>query len=226
MHKILAFSLVSLGLSACNNPTDDSPSKIINMEGYQTKHTSANPYIFEYNDIVYNLKADQPSDTAHLKFKNLLKKMPSNDNDLDILKTKRKVLIHLGCLKEAYAFTEKILAKTNNSKLQEVQCVFLRKMGKNADEIKECYEKTAHSYLKEINLIPKAALRYQYALWGYHAAMFHAGNIEYIDKLQEIIDYHNIEDHKRTYQQMYENILNPSVFQKRLDAIPYNPDCQ
>lgn len=226
MHKILACSLVSLGLSACNNPTDDSPSKIINMEGYKTKHTSANPYIFEYNDIVYNLKADQPSDTAHLKFKNLLKKMPSNDNDLDILKTKRKVLIHLGCLKEVYAFTEKILAKSNDSKLQEVQCVFLRKMGKNADEIKECYEKTAHSYLKEINLIPKAALRYQYALWGYHAAMFHAGNIEYIDKLQEIIDYHNIEDHKRTYQQMYENILNPSVFQKRLDAIPYTPDCQ
>ncbi|MBJ9720184.1 hypothetical protein I5515_00015 [Acinetobacter calcoaceticus] len=226
MHKILAFSLVSLGLSACNNPTDDRPSKIINMESNQTQHISANPYIFEYNDIVYSLKSGQSPNTVHLKFKNLLNKMPSSDNNLDILKTKRKVLIHLGCLKEAYAFTEKILAKTNNSKLQEVQCIFLIKMGRNAHEIKECYEKTAHSYLKEINLIPKAALRYQYALWGHHAAMFHAGNIEYKDKLQEIVDYHNMEDHKRTYQQMYENILNPIVFRKRLDAIPYTPDCQ
>lgn len=225
MHKILAFSLVSLGVSACDHPTDDSPSKIINMESNQVQPTSANPYIFEYNDIVYGLKAGQDPDTAQLKLKNLLKKMPSSDNNLDILKTKRKVLIHLGCLKEAYAFTEKILVKTNNSKLQEVQCIFLRKMEKTAHEIKECYEKTAHSYLNEINLIPKAALRYQYALWGYYAAMFHAGHIEYKDKLQEIIDYHNNEDHKKTYQQMYENILDPNVFQKRLDAIPYRPNC-
>ena len=226
MHKILAFSLVSLGVSACNNPIDDSPSKIINMENYQKKYTSTNTYIFEYNDIIYSLKNEQEPKTAQLKLKNLLKKMPSNDNNLDILKTKRKVLIHLGCLKEAYISTEKILAKTNDAKLQEAQCIFLRKMGKNAHEIKECYEKTANSYFNEINLIPRAALRYQYALWGYYAAMFHAGHIEYKDKLQEIIDYHNIEDHKKTYQQMYENILNPHVFQKRLDAIPYSPNCQ
>ncbi|WP_454666456.1 hypothetical protein [Acinetobacter calcoaceticus] len=225
MHKILAFSLVSLGLSACDRPTDDSPSKIINMESNQKQYTSTNPYIFEYNDIVYNLKAGQSPGTTHLKFKNLLKKMSSNDNNLDILKTKRKILIHLGCLNEAYAFTEKILAKKNDSKLQEVQCIFLRKMGKNAHQIKECYEKTAHSYLNEINLIPKAALRYQYALWGHYAAMFHAGHIEYKDKLQEIINYHNIEDHKKTYQQMYKNVMDPDVFQKRLDAIPYTPDC-
>ena len=225
MHKILAFSLVSLGLSACDHPTDDSPSKIINMESNQKQYTSANPYIFEYNDILYHLKVGQAPDTTHLKFKNLLKKMPTNDNNLEILKTKRKVLIHLGCLNEAYAFTEKILAKTNDSKLQEVQCIFLRKMDKNAHEIKECYEKTAESYLNEINLIPKAAIRYQYALWGHYAAMFHAGHIEYKDKLQEIIDSHNIEDHKRTYQQMYENIMDPNVDQKRLDDIPYSPEC-
>ncbi|MGE8550183.1 MAG: hypothetical protein ACN6NN_04660 [Acinetobacter calcoaceticus] len=226
MHKILAFSLASLGLSACNNPTDDSPSKIINMESNQTQHTSATPYIFEYNDIVYTLKVGQDPDTAHLKFKNLLKKIPLSDNNLDILKTKRKVLIHLGCLKGAYIVTEKILNKTDSSQLQEMQCIFLRKMKKDAHEIKECYEKTAHSYLDEINLIPKAAVRYQYVLWGHYAAMFHAGHIEYRDKLQEIIDYHNIEDHKKTYQQMYENILNASAFQKRLDAIPYSPNCQ
>lgn len=226
MHKILAFSLASLGLSACNNPTDDRPSKILNMESNQTQHTSATPYIFEYNDIVYTLKAGQDPDTVHLKFKNLLKKIPSSDNNLDILKTKRKVLIHLGCLKVAYIVTEKILNKTDSSQLQEMQCIFLRKMKKDAHEIKECYEKTAHSYLNEINLIPKAAVRYQYALWGHYAAMFHAGHIEYRDKLQEIIDYHNIEDHKKTYQQMYENILNASAFQKRLDAIPYSPNCQ
>lgn len=51
-------------------------------------------------------------------------------------------------------------------------------------------------------------------------------NMQYRDKLQEIIDYHNIEDHKKTYQQMYKNILNASAFQKRLDAIPYSPNCQ
>jgi len=224
VHKILAFSLVSLGLSACDHPTDDSPSKIINMESNHKQYTPANPYIFEYNDIVYSLKAGQPQDTSHRKFKNLLKKIPSNDNNLDILKTKRKVLIHLGCLKDAYIVTEKILNKTDSSQLQEMQCIFLRKMKKDAHEIKACYEKTAHSYLNEINLIPKAAIRYQYALWGHYAAMFHAGHIEYKDKLQEIVDYHHIEDHKRTYQQMYENILNPNVFQKRLDAIPYSPD--
>lgn len=226
MHKILAFSLASLGLSACNNPTDDRPSKILNMGSNQTQHTSATPYIFEYNDIVYTLKAGQDPDTVYLKFKNLLKKIPSSDNNLDILKTKRKVLIHLGCLKRAYIVTEKILNKTDSSQLQEMQCIFLRKMKKDAHEIKECYEKTAHSYLNEINLIPKAAVRYQYPLWGHYAAMFHAGHIEYRDKLQEIIDYHNIEDHKKTYQQMYENILNANAFQKRLDAIPYSPNCQ
>ena len=38
MHKVLAFSLVSLGLSACNNHTDDSPSKIINMKDNHKQH--------------------------------------------------------------------------------------------------------------------------------------------------------------------------------------------
>ncbi|NUF35889.1 hypothetical protein HUN19_18060, partial [Acinetobacter oleivorans] len=182
-------------------------------------------YIYEYNDIIYKLGTKQDQATAHLKLKNLLKKMPSSDDNLNILKTKRKILVHLGCLNEAYSVTEKILAKTESSKLQEMQCIFLSKMKKDAHEIKSCYEKTANSYLNEINLIPKAALRYQYALWGHYAAMFHAGHIEYKDKLQEIIDYHNIEDHKKTYQQMYENVMNSSIFQTRLDAIPYTSDC-
>ncbi|EXS28489.1 hypothetical protein J690_1759 [Acinetobacter sp. 742879] len=56
--------------------------------------------------------------------------------------------------------------------------------------------------------------------------MFNAGHIEYKDKLQEIIDYHNIEDHKKTYQQMYKNIMDPHAFQKRLDAIPYTSNCR
>ena len=225
MHKILAFSLVSLGLSACDHPTDDSPSKIVNMKDTQKKHRQVNTYIYEYNDIIYNLNTEQDQITAHLKLKNLLKKIPSNDNNLNFLKTKRKILVHLGCLNEAYIVTEKILAKTDSSNLQEIQCIFLSKMKKDAHEVKACYEKTANSYLNEINLIPKAALRYQYALWGHYAAMFHAGHIEYKDKLQEIINYHNIEDHKKTYQQMYKNVMDPDVFQKRLDAIPYSPDC-
>lgn len=225
MHKILAFSLVSLGLSACDHPTDDSPSKIVNMKDTQKKHRQVNTYIYEYNDIIYNLNTEQDQITAHLKLKNLLKKIPSNDNNLNFLKTKRKILVHLGCLNEAYIVTEKILAKTDSSNLQEIQCIFLSKMKKDAHEIKACYEKTANSYLNEINLIPKAALRYQYALWGHYAAMFHAGHIEYKDKLQEIINYHNIEDHKKTYQQMYENVMNPSIFQKRLDSIPYTSYC-
>ncbi|VAX44497.1 hypothetical protein [Acinetobacter calcoaceticus] len=225
MHKILAFSLVSLGLSACDHPTDDSPSKIVNMKDTQKKHRQVNTYIYEYNDIIYNLNTEQDQITAHLKLKNLLKKIPSNDNNLNFLKTKRKILIHLGCLNEAYIVTEKILAKTDSSNLQEIQCIFLSKMKKDAHEVKACYEKTANSYLNEINLIPKAALRYQYALWGHYAAMFHAGHIEYKDKLQEIINYHNIEDHKKTYQQMYENVMNPSIFQKRLDSIPYTSYC-
>ncbi|WP_336008817.1 hypothetical protein [Acinetobacter calcoaceticus] len=225
MHKILAFSLVSLGLSACDHPTDDNPSKIVNMKDTQKKHRQVNTYIYEYNDIIYNLNTEQDQITAHLKLKNLLKKIPSNDNNLNFLKTKRKILIHLGCLNEAYIVTEKILAKTDSSNLQEIQCIFLSKMKKDAHEVKACYEKTANSYLNEINLIPKAALRYQYALWGHYAAMFHAGHIEYKDKLQEIINYHNIEDHKKTYQQMYENVMNPSIFQKRLDSIPYTSYC-
>ncbi|NUF14201.1 hypothetical protein [Acinetobacter lactucae] len=226
MHKVLAFSLVSIGLSACNNHTDDSPSKIINMEDTKRQHRPINTYIYEYNDIIYNLNTEQDQTTAYLKLKNLLKKMPSNDDNLNILKTKRKILVHLGCLNEAYIVTEKILAKTNSSQLQEMQCIFLSKMKKDAHEIKACYEKTANSYLNEINLIPKATLRYQYALWGHYAAMFHAGHIEYKDKLQEIIDYHNIQDHKKTYQQMYENVMNPLNFQKRLDTIPYTSQCR
>ncbi|WPP71456.1 hypothetical protein SOI81_07320 [Acinetobacter pittii] len=225
MYKVLVFSLVSIGLSACNNPTDDSPSKIIYMEDIQKQYKPINTYIYEYNDIIYGLNTKQDQATAHLKLKTLLKKMPSSDDNLNILKTKRKILVHLGCLNEAYIVTEKILTKTESSKLQEMQCIFLSKMKKDAHEIKACYEKTANSYLNEINLIPKAALRYQYALWGHYAAMFHAGHIEYKDKLQEIIDYHNIEDHKKTYQQMYENVMNSSIFQTRLDAIPYTSDC-
>ncbi|MDQ9948063.1 MULTISPECIES: hypothetical protein [Acinetobacter] len=225
MHKVLAFSLVSLGLSACNNHTDDSPSKIINVEDSQKTNRPINTYTYEFNDIIYKLNTEQDQITAHIKLKRLLKKMPSNDNNLNILKTKRKILVHLGCLNEAYRVTEKILTKSENSKLQEMQCIFLSKMKKDAHEIKACYEKTANSYLNEINLIPKAALRYQYTLWGHYAAMFHAGHIEYKDKLQEVIDYHNIEDHKKTYQQMYKNVMDPQVFQKRLDEIPYTPDC-
>jgi len=226
VHKVLAFSLVSLGLSACNNHTDDNPSKTINMKDKQKQHKPINIYIYEYNDIMYKLKTEQDQTTTDSRLKELLEKMPSDDNDLNILKTKRKILVHLGCLKEAYIVTEKILVKTDSSKLQEMQCIFLSKMKKDAHEIKACYEKTAHSYLNEINLIPKAALRYQYALWGNYAAMFHAGHIEYKDKLQEIINYHNIEDHKKTYQQMYKNVMDPHVFQTRLDAIPYSPNCQ
>ncbi|WP_373358948.1 hypothetical protein ACEN3H_07875 [Acinetobacter lactucae] len=226
MHKVLAFSLVSIGLSACNNHTDDSPSKIINMEDTQKQYRPTNTYIYEYNDIIYKLNTEQDQITAHIRLKSLLKKMPSHDNNLNILKTKRKILVHLGCLNEAYSVTEKILSKTDSSQLQEMQCIFLSKMKKDAHEIKACYERTANSYLNEINLIPKAALRYQYALWGHYAAMFHAGHIEYKDRLQEIIDYHNIEDHKKTYQQMYENVMNSSIFQKRLDAIPYTSQCR
>ncbi len=186
MHKVLAFSLVSLGLSACNNHTDDSPSKIINMKDNHKQHEKINTYIYEYNEIICKLNTEQDQTTAHLRFKKLLKKIPSNENNLNILKTKRKILVHLGCLNEAYSVTEKILAKTDSSKLQEMQCIFLSKMKRDPYQIKECYEKTANSYLTEINLIPKAALRYQYALWGYYAAMFNAGHIEYKDKLQEM----------------------------------------
>ena len=43
---------------------------------------------------------------------------------------------------------------------------FLKTDEKDISLIKQCYEKTASSYLNEINLIPKAQLWYQYALWG------------------------------------------------------------
>ncbi|ETR94548.1 hypothetical protein M211_2028 [Acinetobacter lactucae] len=124
MHKVLAFSLVSIGLSACNNHTDDSPSKIINMEDTQKQHRPTNNYIYEYNDIIYKLNTEQDQTTAHIRLKSLLKKMPSHDSNLNILKTKRKILVHLGCLNEAYSVTEKILSKTDSSQLQEMQCIF------------------------------------------------------------------------------------------------------
>ncbi|MDO7505574.1 hypothetical protein Q5X59_16205, partial [Acinetobacter baumannii] len=90
----------------------------------------------------------------------------------------------------------------------------------------QCYEKTASSYLNEINLIPKAQLWYQYALWGNYAAMYHAGHKEYKLKLLELINYHNNEDHRLTYRQMYESVVNPSILQKRIDRIPYSPECR
>ncbi|HCV3153512.1 hypothetical protein, partial [Acinetobacter baumannii] len=145
---------------------------------------------------------------------------------LAILKTKRKILIRLGCLEQAYAITEKMLTKANNSKLQETQCIFLKRMKKDISLIKQCYEKTASSYLNEINLIPKAQLWYQYALWGNYAAMYHAGHKEYKLKLLELINYHNNEDHRLTYRQMYESVVNPSILQKRIDRIPYSPECR
>ncbi len=136
MHKVLAFSLVSLGLSACNNHTDDSPSKIINMKDNHKQHEKINTYIYEYNEIICKLNTEQDQTTAHLRFKKLLKKIPSNENNLNILKTKRKILVHLGCLNEAYSVTEKILAKTDSSKLQEMQCIFLSKMKRDPYQIK------------------------------------------------------------------------------------------
>ncbi len=85
-----------------------------------------NTYIYEYNEIICKLNTEQDQTTAHLRFKKLLKKIPSNENNLNILKTKRKILVHLGCLNEAYSVTEKILAKTDSSKLQEMQCIFFK----------------------------------------------------------------------------------------------------
>lgn len=41
------------------------------------------------------------------KIKKLLNTMPSNEDNLAILKTKRKILIRLGCLEQAYVITEK-----------------------------------------------------------------------------------------------------------------------
>jgi len=74
VHKVLAFSLVSLGLSACNNHTDDSPSKIINMKDNHKQHEKINTYIYEYNEIICKLNTEQDQTTAHLRFKKLLKK--------------------------------------------------------------------------------------------------------------------------------------------------------
>ncbi len=75
-------------------------------------------------------------------------------------------------------------------------------------------------------MIPKAALRYQYALWGHYAAMFNAGHIEYKDKLQEIIDYHNIEDHKKPINKCIKILWILMLFKKRLDAITYTSNCR
>lgn len=44
--------------------------------------------------------------------------------------------------------------------------------------------------------------------------MYHAGHKEYRLKLLELINYHNNEDHRLTYRQMYESVVNPSILQK------------
>ncbi|MBU0364032.1 hypothetical protein KN398_17750 [Acinetobacter baumannii] len=226
MYKFLALSFISIGLVACNKTSEDSALTINNQE-YMPKHQlTANKYIYEYNNIIYNLRNNSDQKSINLKLKKLLNTMPSNEDNLAILKTKRKILIRLGCLEQAYVITEKMLTKANNSKLQETQCIFLKRMKKDISLIKQCYEKTASSYLNEINLIPKAQLWYQYALWGNYAAMYHAGHKEYRLKLLELINYHNNEDHRLTYRQMYESVVNPSILQKRIDRIPYSHECR
>jgi hypothetical protein len=225
MYKFLALSFISMGLVACNKSNDSAISKTNNQQYTGSPQSTANQYIYEYNNIVYNLSSNREDNLINLKLKKLLNSMPSNEDNLALLKTKRKILIHLGCLEQAYTVTEKILSKANNSKLQETQCIFLKRMKKDASQIKECYEKTASSYSNEIRSIPKAQIWYRYALWGNYAAMYHAGYKEYKFKLQNLINYHNSEDHRLTYQQMYEAVVNPSILQKRIDRIPYNLDC-
>ena len=51
-------------------------------------------------------------------------------------------------------------------------------------------------------------------IMGNYAAMYHAGHKEYKLKLLELINYHNNEDHRLTYRQMYESVVNPSILQK------------
>lgn len=68
---------------------------------------TANKYIYEYNNIIYNLPNNSDQKSINLKLKKLLNTMPSNEDNLAILKTKRKILIRLGCLEQAYVITEK-----------------------------------------------------------------------------------------------------------------------
>lgn len=224
MNKLLLICLISFSLLACDKHNSEQPRAVTTIKELSTKQQvseSTKQYILEFDQIMQGLQTTEDVNITDKKLESLLEKIPYTNSSLEEMKLKLKILIRLGYLEQAYELTKEILLVDSNSNLQESQCILLRKMQKSEKEVHDCYEKSANSYLTDMDKFEKSNLKYQYALWGNYSSMYQAGHQEYKDKLKHIVNSQNTDENKDIYEQMYNNVIDPKIMQEVLEAMPY-----
>ncbi|MCH7336114.1 hypothetical protein [Acinetobacter sp. NIPH 2699] len=224
MNKLLSILFLSLVLIACNNQNNGigiTQSKNTQKESHSEV---LKPLVTEFNAIMLKLQTEDDIAATQKKLEVLLSKFPDDNNaSIQVQKLELKILLQLGYLDDAYILSTKILEVDNSASIKETQCLILRKTQKPLSQIQNCYENAAKLYQAQYEMLNKDEPNAQYALWGSYAAMYQAGHSEYQQRLKALVDVQQTEDSKLTYQNMYENVVDPDVMKGILEAMPYKP---
>ena len=124
--------------------------------------------------------------------------------------------MRLGNYVEAYAITNKILAKNETTNMKNFQCLLIEVLEKPKNEVESCYLYSANLYKKQLDNMTKADPYYDQTEWAYYASLLHANKPEYKSKLRQLVDSKSTED-KQTYETMYEIETTPDGRKSILD---------
>lgn len=130
---------------------------------------------------------------------------------LKISNTKEKNSILMNIYLQTKMYSEALKLNTailkvnpDNVSNQKFQCLLLKTLGNPNQSVKTCYIKLSNLIKKQLNASNSQDSMYPYIEWSYYAAMYHAGNDEYKDKLKKVVDLQTNEENKLQFDAMYE----------------------
>ncbi|RLL43195.1 hypothetical protein D9K79_11265 [Acinetobacter cumulans] len=218
MKKIVFPLLLSiLPPTACNSSSETENQTQNSMARTDAKLTSESKEIInEYNQIIIQSQYEPDSQNINQKLKNILPKIAQIHSEKERNNLALNINMRLGNYVEAYAITNKILAKNETTNMKNFQCLLIEVLEKPKNEVENCYLHSVNLYKKQLDNMTKDDPYYDQTEWAYYASLLHANKPEYKSKLRQLVDSKSTED-KQTYETMYEIETTPDGRKSILD---------
>lgn len=72
--------------------------------------------------------------------------------------------------------------------MKNFQCMLMESLKKPISLVKDCYSEDALLYKNELKKLAPSAVTHTQMLWGFNVNMYHAGNNEYLEKLNKPVN--------------------------------------
>lgn len=219
MKQILFPLLLSiLPLTACSSASETEIHTQSSTTGADAELSlDSQKIINEYNQILIQSQSEPDPKITNQKLKEILPQISQINSEKERNNLSLNINMSLGNYAEAYAITNKILARKETTNMKNLQCLLIEVLNKPKKDIEACYLYNANLYKNKLDNMPKDAPYYDQTEWAYYASLLHAGKKDYKLKLKQLVDSKKSPEDKEIYEMLYEVEITPDGRKSILD---------